>query len=70
MSLNPESLVVREGCRTEPALAEIGKDAVFQFERLGYFKVDPDSTPGRPVFNRSVSLRDTWARIEKKGSPR
>ena len=70
VSLNPESLVVREGCRTEPALAEIGKDAVFQFERLGYFKVDPDSTPGRPVFNRSVSLRDTWARIEKKGSPR
>jgi glutaminyl-tRNA synthetase len=39
----------------------------FQFERLGYFAVDPDSTPEKPVFNRTVALKDTWAKIEKKG---
>ena len=38
----------------------------YQFERLGYFCVDPDSTPGKPVFNRTVGLRDTWAKIEKR----
>ncbi len=44
--------------------AEAG--ARYQFERLGYFCVDPDSTPGKPVFNRTVALRDTWAKIEKR----
>jgi glutaminyl-tRNA synthetase len=39
----------------------------YQFERLGYFCVDPDSTPERPVFNRTVTLKDTWARIEQRG---
>ncbi len=65
-NLNPESLVVREGF-VEPALATAPAGAFLQFERVGYFSVDPDSLPGRPVFNRSVGLRDTWAKIEKKG---
>ncbi|MGE5346911.1 MAG: glutamine--tRNA ligase/YqeY domain fusion protein [Acidithiobacillales bacterium] len=65
-NLNPDSLVVKRGCRVEPALRGTTPGDVFQFERLGYFAVDPDSGPGRLVFNRSVSLRDTWARIEKK----
>ncbi len=65
-NLNPESLLVREGF-VEPALASAPPGAFLQFERLGYFSVDPDSKPGRPVFNRSVGLRDTWAKIEKKG---
>ncbi len=65
-NLNPESLLVREGF-VEPALASAPSGAFLQFERLGYFSVDPDSKPGRPVFNRSVGLRDTWAKIEKKG---
>ena len=65
-NLNPASLEVRQGL-VEPALSGASAGAFFQFERLGYFSVDPDATPGRPVFNRSVGLRDTWARIEKKG---
>ena len=64
-NLNPESLVVKDGF-VEPALAAAPAGAFLQFERLGYFSVDPDSSPGRPVFNRSVGLRDTWAKIEKK----
>jgi glutaminyl-tRNA synthetase len=69
-NLNPESLVVRTGCRVEPALAALRTLDFFQLERLGYFGVDPDSGAGALVFNRSVSLRDTWARIEKKGRER
>jgi glutaminyl-tRNA synthetase len=65
-NLNPDSLTVRSGF-VEPSLAGAGAGAFFQFERLGYFSVDPDSQPGRPVFNRSVGLRDSWAKIEKKG---
>ncbi len=65
-NLNPESLVVKQGCRVEPALRGASAGQVFQFERLGYFAVDPDTGPERLVVNRSVSLRDTWARIEKK----
>jgi glutaminyl-tRNA synthetase len=65
-NLNPDSLHVRHGF-VEPSLAGADAGAFFQFERLGYFSVDPDSQPGRPVFNRSVGLRDTWAKIEKKG---
>ncbi len=49
-----------------PALASLPPGSVFQFERLGYFAVDPDGEPSRPVVNRSVSLRDSWAKIEKK----
>ncbi len=65
-NFNPDSLLVREAL-VEPALAGGTPGAFFQFERLGYFSVDPDSKPGRPVFNRSVGLRDTWAKIERKG---
>jgi glutaminyl-tRNA synthetase len=62
--LNPASLEVLTGCRVEPGLAQAAPGSGFQFERHGYFCVDPvDSIPGHPVFNRTVSLRDTWAKI-------
>jgi glutaminyl-tRNA synthetase len=65
-ALNPRSLEVREAW-LEPSLARAAPGDRFQFERLGYFSVDPvDSRPGRPVFNRAVALRDTWAKIERK----
>jgi glutaminyl-tRNA synthetase len=64
--LNPASLEVLRGCQGEPGVAAAAGGARFQFERLGYFCVDPDSRPGAPVFNRTVSLRDTWARIEQR----
>ena len=64
-NLNPASLEVLTGCKVEPGLATAKSGAKFQFERQGYFCVDPDTTAGRLVFNRSVSLRDTWAKIEK-----
>jgi glutaminyl-tRNA synthetase len=67
-NLNPKSLEVLTGCRLEPSLAAAGPGDRFQFERLGYFNVDPvDSRPEAPVFNRTVSLRDSWAKIEKQG---
>ncbi len=62
--LNPNSLEVLDDVKCEPALANAAPGALFQFERIGYFAVDPDSQPGRPVFNRTVSLKDTWARIQ------
>jgi glutaminyl-tRNA synthetase len=65
-NLNPDSLVVKTGCRMEPALAGKSPLEFFQLERLGYFTVDPGGAAGGLVLNRSVSLRDTWARIEKK----
>src|SRR5262245_51860804 len=65
-NLNPESLVTLTGCKLEPSLATARPGEKFQFERLGYFCVDKDSAPARPVFNRAVTLRDTWAKIEKK----
>jgi glutaminyl-tRNA synthetase len=64
-SLNPESLEVLAGCRVEPGLAGAKAGSRFQFERQGYFCVDPDSGHGRLVFNRTAALRDTWAKIEK-----
>ena len=64
-NLNPASAEVLTGCKLEPSLAEATPGDRFQFERLGYFGVDPDSAPGRLVFNRTVTLRDTWAKIEK-----
>jgi glutaminyl-tRNA synthetase len=64
--LNPASLEVVRGCRVEPTLAGAAPRATFQFERLGYFCVDPDSEGGRLVFNRTVPLRDTWARIAQR----
>jgi glutaminyl-tRNA synthetase len=64
--LNPNSLTVLTGARLEPSLASAPPGARFQFERNGYFCVDSrDSAPGRLVFNRTVGLRDTWAKIEK-----
>ncbi|MFI5118982.1 MAG: glutamine--tRNA ligase/YqeY domain fusion protein [Thermoanaerobaculia bacterium] len=65
-TLNPDSLVKKTGCRVEPSLSSAKAGAFFQFERVGYFTVDPDSGPSGLVFNRSVSLRDTWGKIEKK----
>jgi glutaminyl-tRNA synthetase len=65
-NLNPNSLEVQPGAKLEPALANVTAGAHYQFERLGYFCVDPDSAPGKPVFNRTVGLRDAWAKIEKR----
>jgi len=66
-NLNPDSLQVLSGCKLEPSLKEAAPGSRFQFERLGYFCVDTrESTPGKPVFNRTVTLRDTWARLEKQ----
>jgi glutaminyl-tRNA synthetase len=65
-SLNPNSLETLTSCRVEPSLAGAAPGSIFQFERQGYFCVDPDSSAGNLVFNRTVSLRDTWAKIEKK----
>jgi glutaminyl-tRNA synthetase len=65
-SLNPRSLERLADCRVEPGLKGVSPGSRFQFERLGYFCVDSDSTPQRPVFNRTVTLRDTWAKIEKR----
>ena len=69
-TLNPSSLEVVQGAKVEPGLADAQQGERFQFERLGYFAVDPDSQPGALVFNRTVSLRDTWAKIRKGGGRR
>jgi glutaminyl-tRNA synthetase len=63
--LNPASLEVIEGCRVEPGLRDARPGERYQFERMGYFCCDPDSVASRPVFNRTVTLRDTWARQEQ-----
>src|SRR6202522_864713 len=65
-NLNPASLGVLTACKLEPALKSASPGERYQFERLGYFCVDPDTTPETPVFNRTVALRDTWAKIEKR----
>jgi glutaminyl-tRNA synthetase len=65
--LNPASLEVLHGARVEPSVAAAPAGTRYQFERLGYFCVDPDSRPGKLVFNRTVTLKDTWARIEQRG---
>jgi glutaminyl-tRNA synthetase len=64
-NLNPSSLVVLPSCKVEPSLARAAAGDRYQFERQGYFCLDPDFSPGKLVFNRAVSLRDTWAKIEK-----
>ncbi len=69
-TLNPGSLEVVHGAKVEPGLTDAVHGERFQFERLGYFAADPDSKPGAPVFNRTVPLRDTWARIRKGGGGR
>ena len=63
--LNPESLKGLQECKAEPALKEAAVGDHYQFQRIGYFTVDPDTTAGHLVFNRTVALRDTWARISK-----
>ena len=68
--LNPQSLEQLTGCQVEPSLKGAAPGSRFQFERLGYFCVDPDSRPDMPIFNRTVSLKDAWARIEKGPSTR
>ncbi|MFP4083690.1 MAG: glutamine--tRNA ligase/YqeY domain fusion protein [Desulfonatronovibrio sp.] len=64
--VNPDSLKVLKSCYIEPGLENAAPGDFFQFERLGYFCVDPDTEPDRTVFNRTVTLRDAWARIQKK----
>jgi glutaminyl-tRNA synthetase len=66
--LNPNSLEVLTDAKLEPALANAAPGERFQFERLGYFAVDPDTRPAKPVFNRTVALKDSWAKIEKRGA--
>jgi glutaminyl-tRNA synthetase len=65
-NLNPQSLEVVSGAKLEPSLRGAAAGSSYQFERLGYFAVDPDTMPDKLVFNRTVALRDTWAKIEKK----
>ncbi|MGC2696842.1 MAG: glutamine--tRNA ligase/YqeY domain fusion protein [Candidatus Angelobacter sp.] len=66
VNLNPNSLETLIDARLEPSLKTAEAGTRYQFERLGYFCVDPDSRPGAPVFNRTVALKDTWAKVEKK----
>ena len=66
VNLNPNSLEVLTGCKIEPSLVCAEKQSRYQFERLGYFCVDSDSTSEKPVFNRTVGLRDAWAKIQQK----
>ncbi|MDE3257610.1 MAG: glutamine--tRNA ligase/YqeY domain fusion protein [Gemmatimonadota bacterium] len=68
-TVNPKSLEVRPSCFVESTVKDAEPGAQFQFERLGYFCVDPDSTPDKLVFNRTMTLRDTWARMQKRGKP-
>lgn len=63
-NLNPNSLEILENCYVEPSLGAAAVGEIFQFERQGYFCVDPGSTAEKPVFNRAVGLKDTWAKIE------
>jgi glutaminyl-tRNA synthetase len=65
-NLNPNSLEIITSAKLEPSLATAAIGSRFQFERLGYFCVDPESRVGKPVFNRTVALKDTWAKVEKK----
>jgi glutaminyl-tRNA synthetase len=66
-TLNPNSLEVLPHCKVEPSLAQAKTLERFQFERIGYFCVDPDTQPGALVFNRTITLKDTWASMVKKG---
>jgi glutaminyl-tRNA synthetase len=67
-NLNPNSLEILMDAKLEPSLADAKPGASFQFERVGYFCVDPDSAEGKLVFNRTLPLKDSWAKIEKKAS--
>ena len=65
--LNPASETVLTGSLVEPSLTDVPAGATVQFERLGYFCPDPDSAPGRLVFNRTLTLKDTWAKVQARG---
>jgi glutaminyl-tRNA synthetase len=67
-NLNPDSLEVIAGAFGEPGLADAAAGTPYQFERVGYFVLDPDSAPGKPVFNKTIGLRDTWAKMVNKGN--
>jgi glutaminyl-tRNA synthetase len=67
-NLNPNSLEVIADAKLEPSLGNATIGTRYQFERLGYFCVDPDSKPGKPVFNRTVALKDAWARVQGRKS--
>jgi glutaminyl-tRNA synthetase len=64
--LNPDSLEIRKGCKVEPAVKELGPGDRFQFERLGYFNIDPDTVNDNLVINRTITLRDTWAKMQSR----
>jgi len=64
--LNPDSLKVVSNCMAEPMLAHVQAGDKFQFQRIGYFCADPDTRPGRPVFNKTVGLKDAWAKMAQK----
>ena len=64
-NLNPNSLEILTKCQVEPSLIDANPGDRYQFLRQGYFCTDPDSSSEKPVFNRTVSLRDTWAKIQK-----
>ena len=64
-TLNPESRIIMSQARLEPAVELTNNPLPYQFERLGYFISDDDSTADQPIFNRTMTLRDSWARIEK-----
>jgi glutaminyl-tRNA synthetase len=66
VNLNPNSLVVLAGCKVEPSVRDAAAGARYQFERLGYFCVDPDSASEKLVFNRTIGLRDPWSKIERR----
>jgi glutaminyl-tRNA synthetase len=66
-NLNPASLEILKGCKMEPSLNTAKAADRFQFERLGYFCADKDSSPGKLMFNRTVALKDTWAKVEQRG---
>ncbi len=65
VNLNPASLETLADARVEPSVKAAAKGTTFQFERLGYFTIDKDSSPAKPVFNRTVSLKETWTKVEK-----
>lgn len=65
-SINPESLVVVKNAMVEPNLKDAATGDKFQFERTGYFCIDEDSSPDKLVFNRTVTLKDTWAKVANK----
>ena len=65
-NINPDSLKILEDCRVEPSLAKASPGDIYQFERMGYFSVDPETSIGKIIFNRTATLRDQWARINKK----